>query len=387
MKDKLLNLLLLFLLILLTINLFNPKKEENKLSNTIVLETQNSYTVPASIKIDVLNQTSSWFLFNTCNDVFIKKDSKVITPTNCEDVNIPSWWNFLIDLSDEFSKFSETWKYYVTLKKDNIDVISQFEIEHRWFFWKFFIFFFYAPIYNLMAFLLEITNYSLGWAIIIVTIIIRLILLYPQHKMMVSQAKMQKIQPKIKEIQDKHKWNHQMLWVELMQLYKDEKVNPMWSCWLLLIQMPILIVIYNVIVWIQNTSNTYYLYSFLWDYDMSNIAANFYGIDLFWIWWLNWFILAIIVWLLQYVQVKLSLYFTKNSKNKNEVVLEKKKDSSDYSNLMPDPELLNKFMLYWMPIMIAFVTYTFFAWVGLYWWIWTIFMIFQQLIVNKILKK
>jgi hypothetical protein len=59
MKDKLLNLLLLFLLILLTINLFNPKKEENKLSNTIVLETQNSYTVPASIKIDVLNQTSS----------------------------------------------------------------------------------------------------------------------------------------------------------------------------------------------------------------------------------------------------------------------------------------------------------------------------------------
>lgn len=387
MKDKLLNLLLLFLLILLTINLFNPKKEENKLSNTIVLETQNSYTVPASIKIDVLNQTSSWFLFNTCNDVFIKKDSKVITPTNCEDVNIPSWWNFLIDLSDEFSKFSETWKYYVTLKKDNIDVISQFEIEHRWFFWKFFIFFFYAPIYNLMAFLLEITNYSLGWAIIIVTIIIRFILLYPQHKMMVSQAKMQKIQPKIKEIQDKHKWNHQMLWVELMQLYKDEKVNPMWSCGLLLIQMPILIVIYNVIVWIQNTSNTYYLYSFLWDYDMSNIAANFYGIDLFWIWWLNWFILAIIVWLLQYVQVKLSLYFTKNSKNKNEVVLEKKKDSSDYSNLMPDPELLNKFMLYWMPIMIAFVTYTFFAWVGLYWWIWTIFMILQQLFVNKILKK
>jgi len=56
-----------------------------------------------------------------------------------------------------------------------------------------------------MAFLLEITNYSLGWAIIIITIIIRIILLYPQHKMMVSQAKMQKIQPKIKEIQNKHK--------------------------------------------------------------------------------------------------------------------------------------------------------------------------------------
>ncbi len=387
MKDKLLNLLLLFLLILLTLNLFSPKKEENKLSNTIILKTQESYTVPAWVKIEINNQTSTGFSFNTCDDLNIKKDSKIIKSEKCNDVTIDSWSWYILDLSEEFQKFSETWKYYVNLKKGEIEPITQFEIEHRWFFWKFFIFFFYAPIYNLMAFLLEITNYSLGWAIIIITIIIRLVLLYPQHKMMVSQAKMQKIQPKIKEIQDKHKGNHQMLWVELMQLYKDEKVNPMWSCWLLLIQMPILLVIYNVIVWIQNTSNTYYLYSFLWNYNMSSIEANFYWIDLFWIWGLNWFILAIIVWLLQYVQVKLSLYFTKIAKNKNEVVLEKKKDSNNYSEFMPDPELLNKFMLYWMPVMIAFVTYTFFAWVGLYWWIWTIFMILQQLFVNKILKK
>lgn len=386
MKDKLLNFLLLFLVIFLTINLFTSKKEENKLSNTISLTTKESYTVPAWVKIEVKNQTSTGFVFNTCNDLSIKKDSNVIKFEKCNDVTIASWSWYLVDLSNEFAKFSETWKYFVSLKKGEIEPITQFEIEHRWFFGKFFVFFFYAPIYNLMAFLLEITNYSLGWAIIIVTIIIRLILLYPQHKMMVSQAKMQKIQPKIKEIQDKHKGNHQMLWVELMKLYKDENVNPMGSCGLLLIQMPILIVIYNVIVWIQNTSNTYYLYSFLGDYNMWSINANFYWIDLFGIWWLNWLVLAVIVWLLQYIQVKLSLYYTHHNKKK-EVVLEKKKDASDYSNFMPDPDVLNKFMLYWMPVMIAFVTYTFFAWVGLYWWIWTIFMIFQQLIVNKILKK
>jgi YidC/Oxa1 family membrane protein insertase len=56
-----------------------------------------------------------------------------------------------------------------------------------------------------MAFLLEITNYSLGWSIIIITIIIRLILLFPQHKMMLSQKKLQLLQPKIKEIQEKYK--------------------------------------------------------------------------------------------------------------------------------------------------------------------------------------
>lgn len=49
------------------------------------------------------------------------------------------------------------------------------------------------------------------------------------------------------------------------------------------------------------------------------------------------------------------------------MVLEKKKDANDYSSFMPDPDMLNKFMLYGMPVMIAFITYTFFAGVGLYW--------------------
>jgi YidC/Oxa1 family membrane protein insertase len=205
--------------------------------------------------------------------------------------------------------------------------------------------------------------------------------------MMVSQRKMQVIQPKIKDIQEKHKWNNQMLGMELMKLYKDEKVNPMGSCWLLLIQMPILIVIYQVIVWIQATSNTYYLYKILWDYNMSNIDAHFFWIDLFWIWGISWLILAISIGLLQYFQVKLSLMYNKQNTPKSWLVLEKKKESNSYSEFMPDPEMMNKVMLYGMPVMIAFVTYTFFAWVWLYWWIGTIFMIVQQLFVNKILKK
>ena len=69
------------------------------------------------------------------------------------------------------------------------------------------------------------------------------------------------------------------------------------------------------------------------------------------------------------------------------MVLEKKKDANDYSSFMPDPDMLNKFMLYGMPVMIAFITYTFFAGVGLYWGVGTLFMILQQLFVNKILKK
>jgi len=59
-------------------------------------------------------------------------------------------------------------------------------------------------------------------AIIGVTVIIRILLLFPQHKMMVSQRKMQAIQPKIKELQKKYKGNQQQMGMELMQLYKKE---------------------------------------------------------------------------------------------------------------------------------------------------------------------
>lgn len=385
MKDKILNFLLIFLSIYLIVGIFTSKDQNQVVDNTIKLTTKTSYSVPADVVLNIQNNTSESISIDTCKDLVIKKDTKLIVSDKCGVSEIKPSEKIDVSFSNEYQKFYDIWEYFATLKVNDKEVLTRFEIEHKWFISKLFIFLFYAPIYNLMAFLLEITSYSLWLAIIIVTIIIRLILLYPQHKMMVSQRKMQLIQPKIKEIQDKYKGNQQMLWMELMNLYKKEWVNPMWSCGLLLIQMPILIVIYHVIVWIQTQSNNYYLYSFLSDYDLTNITDKFLWINLFNVGWINGLILAIIVAILQFIQVKLSLSYNKVD-NKN-LVIEKKKDSNDFQSLMPDPELLNKFMLYWMPVMIWFATYTFFAWVWLYWWIWTIFVIVQQLIVNKILKK
>jgi membrane protein insertase Oxa1/YidC/SpoIIIJ len=65
-----------------------------------------------------------------------------------------------------------------------------------------------------------------------------------------------------------------------MELYKTEKVNPMGSCGFLLIQMPILLVIYNVILHIEDKSNAYYLYNFLSDFNLSSISYSFYRFDL-----------------------------------------------------------------------------------------------------------
>jgi membrane protein insertase Oxa1/YidC/SpoIIIJ len=64
---------------------------------------------------------------------------------------------------------------------------------------------------------------------------------------------------------------------------------------MLLIQMPILIVIYQVIISIQDHANMFYLYDFIGKYDVALIHTNFYGFDLLGIGGLNGFILAIAV--------------------------------------------------------------------------------------------
>ena len=143
---------------------------------------------------------------------------------------------------------------------------------------------------------------------------------------------------------------------------------------------------YNVILSIKDHSNTYYLYWALNQFDISSINFNFFDLNLLQNWWTQWLILAIAVWLIQFIQIKLSL--PKIEKPKKEwIVLEKKSWKDGYNQMMPDPEIMNKFMLYVLPVMIWFTTYAFFAGLGVYWWISTLFMLFQQLIVNKILNK
>jgi YidC/Oxa1 family membrane protein insertase len=82
---------------------------------------------------------------------------------------------------------------------------------------------FYNPIYNLFVALLTwLPGHPLGWAIIIVTIIIRLILLVPQQHMLESQKKLQLLQPKIKDLQAKYKDDQSKLGMEMLDLYKKE---------------------------------------------------------------------------------------------------------------------------------------------------------------------
>ena len=99
---------------------------------------------------------------------------------------------------------------------------------------------------KLLTMLYGFTN-NYGVAIILLTILIRLILYPLMQKQMVSMREMQKIQPLMKAVQDKYKNDKERLNKELMALYKEHKVNPMSGCLPLLIQMPILILLFQTL--------------------------------------------------------------------------------------------------------------------------------------------
>lgn len=88
---------------------------------------------------------------------------------------------------------------------------------------------------------------NFGWAIIIFTVLVRVLLLPLMVKQQKSMVNMQKIQPELTKLQKKYANDQQKLNEETMKLYQKYDVNPMGGCLPLLIQMPILLAVYRVI--------------------------------------------------------------------------------------------------------------------------------------------
>jgi len=87
-----------------------------------------------------------------------------------------------------------------------------------------------------------------GWSIIFLTILIKLLFFKLTEKQYNSMARMRKLQPRIKTLKDRHKGNKQKFNEEMMKLYKKEKVNPMGGCLPMLVQIPVFIALYWVLL-------------------------------------------------------------------------------------------------------------------------------------------
>ena len=145
-------------------------------------------------------------------------------PSLCTQLSITSGSSAVLPLKELYQVFAtKAGKYSTTLKTPFGDRSVFFTMSEPGFFRTLLSTFVYQPIYNLFVALLTfLPGHSLGWAIIIVTLIIRLILLVPQNHMLEGQKKLQKLQPKIKALQKEYKGDQATLGMKMLELYKTE---------------------------------------------------------------------------------------------------------------------------------------------------------------------
>jgi len=106
-----------------------------------------------------------------------------------------------------------------------------------------------------------------GWSIILFTIIMRIILFPLMRKQYHSMARIQQIQPRLKRIQARYKDNKEEMQKKTLEIYRKEKVNPMSGCLPMVIQLPIIIVIWRALLY---ASELIHLSpGFLWVPDLS----------------------------------------------------------------------------------------------------------------------
>ncbi len=182
---------------------------------------------------------------------------------------------------------------------------------------------------------------SYGIAIILLTVIVKVVLYPLTNKQMKSMLAMQQIQPKVKEIQEKWKAKDpKKMQQMIMELYKENNVNPAAGCLPLLVQMPILIALYRSLFAFPYVNAAHA--SFIWVQNLSDKDP--------------YFILPLLAGITTYLQSKMTTSTT-------------------------DPT--QKMMLYTMPVFIAWISSTFPAGLALYWVVFNIAGGAQQYFINK----
>lgn len=103
------------------------------------------------------------------------------------------------------------------------------------------------PLFAVLSFIYSfVLNW--GWSIVILTILIKLAFFKLTESQYKSMARMRKLQPRIQTLKERHKGNRQRFNEEMMKLYQKEKVNPLGGCLPMLVQIPVFIALYWVLL-------------------------------------------------------------------------------------------------------------------------------------------
>lgn len=222
----------------------------------------------------------------------------------------------------------------------------------------------YQPLYNLLIWLYNVLpGTDIGLAIIAISIIVKAILWPFMQVSLRSQKSLRALQPQIDALKVQFKDNREVMAKELMKLYQTAKVNPMSSCLPILIQLPILIALYRVLMNGFNAESLSALYPFV--ANPGTVDPLFFGlVDLS----KSQVFLAVIAGAFQFWQTKM-------------LTVKQPPKSVQAAPGAKDEEMLaamNKSMLYVMPVMTVVIGFSLPGGLMLYWIVVTLVSILQQ---------
>lgn len=212
-------------------------------------------------------------------------------------------------------------------------------------------------------------KYSFAVALLLITLIVKIITTPLSHKQYQSMKEMQKIGPLVKQLQEKYKGDQKVLGEKTMELYKEHGVNPFASCLPLVIQMPILIGLYYKVILayqFQFTKGT-----FLWiGSSLVNKLPAFYKIS--GIPFIGTKSIPVLATNLAMPDLLLLLLYT------GSMIVSQKLTVVD-----PTQAEQQKMMAWMMPIMFMFIFSTFPSALMLYWLMFNVFSTAQQYYIMK----
>src|SRR3989344_2530684 len=229
---------------------------------------------------------------------------------------------------------------------------------------------FFRPLFNALVVITDfLPSNDLGLAVIILTLLVRILLFPLMHRSVETQTRMKMIEPELKKIRDDSKDKEEQARLT-MELYRAHGINPFSSLFLTFLQLPVLIALYFVFRE-SIFSNASFLYSFV---SMpENVHTNFLGlIDLGG----KSVALAVITGVSQFLQLKLAQLPGPTA--------DQKKTSGGASDF---GQIFSKQMVYMMPVFIFFIALRFPAAVGLYWTTANIFGTLHEGIIRGKAKK
>ncbi|MDR2740589.1 MAG: membrane protein insertase YidC [Treponema sp.] len=223
-----------------------------------------------------------------------------------------------------------------------------------------------APLETVLKWFLSIfyrliPNY--GIAIILVTLLVKLLLFPLTKKGSEATLRMQTLSPKIKEIQEKYKDNPTQMNAKMAELYKTEGYNPLSGCFPMLIQFPIFIAMYNLFNNHFDLRGAMFIPGWIPDLSVPESVFSFAPHQLPILGWSD-------IRLLPFIYVGSQLLYGKITQTP---------DQQSNSQM--------KMMLYVMPVMFFFILYNVPSGLTVYWIMSNLLSLIQQLLINKYLAK